>query len=96
MEKDMVPYQSLLSEIKELIQAGRTSAYRAANSAMVLTYWNIGKRIVEQEQRGFARAEYGKGLLPALARELTQEFGNSSLAHLGLLSLPTCVYYFDQ
>lgn len=75
MEKDMVPYQTILSEIKELIQAGRTSAYRAANSAMVLTYWNIGKRIVEQEQHGFERAEYGKGLIPALAQELTQEFG---------------------
>ncbi len=69
MEKDMVPYQSILTEIKELIQAGRTSAYRAANSAMILTYWNIGKRIVEQEQRGFERAEYGKGLIPALAKE---------------------------
>lgn len=62
MEKDMVPYQPILSEIKELVLAGRTSAYRAANSAIILTYWNIGKRIVEQEQRGFERGGIREGI----------------------------------
>lgn len=76
MEKSMLPYESILSDIKELIVAGRNSAYHAANSAMIMTYWNIGKRIVEQEQSGFERAEYGRGLISALAQELTGEFGN--------------------
>lgn len=42
---------------------------------MLLTYWNIGKRIVEQEMGGSERAEYGKGLISALAEDLTKEFG---------------------
>lgn len=49
----------------------------------VLTYWNIGKRIVEQEMGGSERAEYGKGLISALAEDLTKEFGkNYSIRNL--------------
>ena len=44
---------------------------------MLLTYWNIGKRIVEQELGGSERAEYGRGLISALAEELTKEFGKN-------------------
>ena len=44
---------------------------------MLFTYWNIGKRIVEQELRGGERAEYGSGLISALAEELTKEFGKN-------------------
>ena len=44
---------------------------------MIMTYWNIGKRIVEEEQSGAERAEYGKRLIPVLSAELTKEFGNS-------------------
>lgn len=43
---------------------------------MITTYWNIGRRIVEEEQHGKERAEYGKELIKMLARELTQEYGN--------------------
>lgn len=44
---------------------------------MLLTYWNIGKRIVEQELGGSERAEYGKGLISVLADDLTKEFGKN-------------------
>lgn len=52
-------------------------AYNAANKAMVLTYWHVGKRIVEQEQAGKERAKYGQALIEALADELTKEYGKS-------------------
>lgn len=50
MEKqDGTPFWSVLSDIRNMIAAGRDRAYSAVNTAMVMTYWNIGKRIVEQE-----------------------------------------------
>ena len=53
------------------------SAYNATSYAMVLTYWNVGRRIVEQEQDGDQRAEYGTAMMDALAAELTKEYGKS-------------------
>ena len=50
----------LVDDIRKIIRTGQSAAYNAVNSAMIETYWNIGKRIVEEEQHGFARAEYGK------------------------------------
>ena len=74
MENDLTLYQPVITEIKGIILTGRQNAYSAANSAMLLTYWNVGKQIVEQEQNGADRAAYGKGLIRALADELTKEF----------------------
>ena len=65
-----------VDEIKQIIQSGRTAAYAAVNTAMIATYWHIGKRIVEKEQDGKERAEYGKMLIRMLARELTHEYGS--------------------
>ncbi len=48
----------------------------ATSCAMVLTYWNVGRRIVEQEQDGNQRAEYGTAMMDALAAELTKEYRN--------------------
>lgn len=77
MEKDIMLYQPIITDIKEIISAGQQNAYNAANTAMVLTYWHIGKRIVEQEQEGSERAEYGKRLISVLSEELKKEFGKS-------------------
>lgn len=75
MEKDLTQYQPIIAEIKGIISAGRQNAYSAANTAMLMTYWSVGKRIVEQEQAGAERAAYGKGLIHALSNELTKDFG---------------------
>lgn len=75
MENNLSVYQSVITDIKSIIISGQNSAYNAVNNAMIMTYWNIGKRIVEQEQDGNARAEYGKGLIHTLSDELTKEFG---------------------
>lgn len=50
MANDIVNYQNVINDIKGIISSGREVAYNAANKAMVLTYWHIGKRIVEHEQ----------------------------------------------
>jgi len=63
------------ADITKILSAGRNKAYAAVNSAMVETYWNIGKRIVEQEQQGKERANYGEQLLINLSRYLSDTFG---------------------
>ncbi len=65
----------LFQEIVVLLREARTSVVRNINSVMVSTYFEIGKRIVKEEQKGKARAEYGKELIQNLSRHLTKEFG---------------------
>ncbi len=56
MPNDIVNYQEAIADIKGMILSGREAAYNAANKAMVLTYWDVGKRIVEQVvEAGFDR-----------------------------------------
>ena len=64
-----------INEVKEILKNARQKAYTAVNSAMVEAYWKIGRRIVEEEQNGKERAEYGKEILQNLSKELTEEFG---------------------
>ena len=66
---------ALLTNIRELLNQGRIQVFQAVNAAMVQTYWEIGRLIVEDEQQGQARAEYGKGVLKTLSTALTNEFG---------------------
>ena len=69
--------QQFLEEIKELIDNGQKTAVAAVDRAAVMTYWSVGKRIVEQEQDGNARAEYGTYLLKMLSENLTAEYGKN-------------------
>ena len=68
-------YQDIYSEIKDALLLSRNQAYSAVNFAMVQAYWQIGRIIVEHEQNGSLRAEYGKAVLQSLAERLTEEFG---------------------
>ncbi len=65
----------IYAEIREVIAQARRRVYSTANSAMVQAYWQIGRTIVEHEQGGNERAEYGKRLIKELAERLTAEFG---------------------
>jgi len=65
----------IYSDIAELLNVARTKAYTSINSIMVETYWKIGQRIVEEEQDGKARAEYGSKLIENLSKYLTDTFG---------------------
>lgn len=67
--------QQLICDIKSIVVAARRYAYKSANLAQVATNWVIGKRIVEQEKQGNARADYGKRIVKMVAEELTKEFG---------------------
>jgi len=58
-----------------VLEAARSSAYRAVNTAMVVAYWHVGRLIVEHEQVGRQRAAYGEALLDDLSRRLTADFG---------------------
>lgn len=65
----------LLLSVKEIILQYRQQAYRMVNNALLQTYWRIGKLIVEDEQNGNDKAEYGKATLKNLALQLSFEFG---------------------
>ena len=65
-------YAAIITDIKDIISSGQKIAYNATNKAMILTYWHVGKRIVEQEQNGNERTQYGQALIDALADELTK------------------------
>ena len=67
--------KNYINEIKTILKNARQKAYTAVNSAMVEAYWKIGRRIVEEEQSGRERAEYGKEIIKNLSKELTEEFG---------------------
>ena len=71
----LAPYQDIYSEIKEALLRSRNQAYSAVNFAMVQAYWHIGRIIVEHEQNGSLRADYGKGILQEVSERLQQEFG---------------------
>ena len=66
---------NLYANVSEILANARKRAYSAVNFAMVESYWLIGQQIVEHEQHGEARADYGKGLLKELAARLTIDFG---------------------
>ena len=74
-DNNMTIYDELYTEIKETLLASRQQAYTAINFAMVKSYWDIGRIIVEHEQSGSLRAEYGKHTLQELSERLTKEFG---------------------
>lgn len=66
---------NLIENLKYLIITSRKSVVQSVNTIMVQTYWNIGKTLVEDEQKGNTRAEYGKQQLKHVSEELTKEFG---------------------
>lgn len=71
-----IDIKEIYLQIKETLIESRKQAYTAVNSAMVQAYWQIGRIIVEHEQNGNLRAEYGKALLQNISSQLEQEFGN--------------------
>ena len=69
------PYEAVFGDVSKIIDAARESAARSVNAAMTAAYWLIGRRIVEFEQAGEERAEYGAALIERLAEDLTGQFG---------------------
>ncbi|HQR73390.1 MAG TPA: PDDEXK nuclease domain-containing protein [Sulfurovum sp.] len=73
--KDLIPNDDIYLKIKNILQSARDNVYRHINFVMVEAYWHIGKQIVEDEQRGKDRAEYGAYLIKELSSRLTKDFG---------------------
>ena len=69
-DNQVLPTQ-LVDDVKLIVEHGLREAYDGANSILVKTYWNVGKRIVEEEQHGDSRAKYGKRLIDMLSQELS-------------------------
>ena len=79
-------YPTLLTGIGALLEESRRSVARAANCFMTATYWEIGRRIVDFEQGGKKRAEYGEELLKRLAVDLTAQHGRGSRLRICIAS----------
>jgi predicted nuclease of restriction endonuclease-like (RecB) superfamily len=79
-------YNNVRTGIVELLKAARSAAARNVNSIMTAVYWDIGRRIVETEQAGAARANYGDELIKQLATDLSAQFGRGfgvvNLSHM--------------
>jgi len=69
------PKINYILQIKKILIEARNKSYVAINNSMVEAYWLVGKKIVEEEQKGNDRANYGEELLRNLSKELTKEFG---------------------
>lgn len=65
----------LYEDIRNILEKAKSYAYKVVNFAMVTAYWQIGRTIVEEEQKGKVRADYGRFLLGELSRRLTKEYG---------------------
>lgn len=75
MENQLTPNNSMVLEIRELLENARKNVALQVNTQLLTTYWNIGRIIVEYEQQNQIRADYGKQTLRELSKELTREFG---------------------
>ncbi len=88
LDKTATNYQSLINQISDAFVKGQTNAVAAVNTFLVETYWQIGKYIVEFEQDGKAKAEYGKVLLKNLSQDLSLTLGKGfSLSNIYLMRL---------
>ena len=65
----------LLADISSLLEQARRTAVRSVNAVLTSVYWQIARRIVEHEQHGKTKAEYGENLLMSLAKDLTAKYG---------------------
>ena len=66
------PIDNTYQSVKQILEEARRKSYTAVNLAMVQAYWHIGRIIVEEEQRGKAKADYGEFLLQTLSQRLTK------------------------
>ena len=75
MADGLMDSQAMIAEIRDIMQKARNNVARQINNELLMTYWNIGRIIVEHEQNNSDRAAYGQETLRQLSRTLTKEFG---------------------
>ncbi len=74
-DKLMLDNNRIFQRIREILEDARHKVYRRANTEMLRAYLNVGREIVEEEQKGHDRAKYGKGLIKDLSIRLSKEYG---------------------
>lgn len=74
-DSEIAGYDTILSEVIELLESARHASARAVNVFMTASYWQIGRRIIEWEQAGKERATYGEALINRLSADITKRFG---------------------
>ena len=67
--------QQFYKDVHAILDEAKSKTYEAANNIMTYAYWNVGKRIIEQEQKGNRKAKYGSYLIKRLSQELSDEYG---------------------
>mgnify|MGYP001617654616 CR=1 FL=1 len=90
MSKQITPnkYTTLIKRLADIIHSARATAVRQINRAQVLAYYEIGREIVEFEQKGKARAGYGEELIKRLSADMTAKFGRGfSTTNLKMMRL---------
>ena len=65
---------ALINDVRDIVESGLKKAYQNVNAITVFTYWQVGKRIVEEEQRGEKRAEYGAQIINMLSADLCRTY----------------------
>ena len=74
---EILENKGFYDKAREIVEQGKKYAYNGLNKVILATYWQLGKHIVEEEQKGQQRAEYGKRLIKHLATELVKDYGSS-------------------
>ncbi len=96
MNKPAKPsYHSLIRQIGETLAEGRRQVAYAVNYHMVLAYWEIGRYIVEFEQKGESRADYGKELLEKLSKDLSERYGKG-MSRSNLIYMRQCFIEYEK
>lgn len=85
-----ITLQGFVNDIKTIINTARTNAVRSVDFCRVQMYWAIGQRIVEKEQQGKERADYGTYLIKNLAKEIEPEYGSG----FGVRQLERCRQFY--
>ena len=68
--------EKLHQQIVFVIESSRQNAYKAVNTSMVMSYWEIGRLMLEEEQQGKERAKYGAYLIAEMAKRLQKKYGS--------------------
>lgn len=74
---EILENKGFYDKARDIVEQGKKYAYNGLNKVILATYWQLGKHIVEEEQNGQQRAEYGKQLIKHLATELVNDYGSS-------------------
>ncbi len=75
-DKDIILNDGFVNDVRQIIQSARSNAVRSVDFCRVQMYWNLGRRIFEEEQQGKERADYGSYLLRKLAKRIEPEYGS--------------------